>query len=187
MDWVGFEPPIWASYDTPCSLATINPPYIDWQAGDIDSPHTERITFVAPFQTSCALLASLFKKMAQVADSNCYTSLLGAAFTIHHGSTCAIQKRMWHLSIRLRPAGSCHFPFSFKRMTRATDSNCYPYLSAAAFTIHQRFYPCHPQSSWSKIGGCLPHISLNQLGRLEPHWNRKTLTNTKKAGLKYFG
>ena len=101
----------------------------------------------APFQTSCALLASLFKKMAQVADSNCYTSLLGAAFTIHHGSTCAIQKRMWHLSIRLRPAGSCHFPFSFKRMTRATDSNCYPYLSAAAFTIHQRFYPCHPQSS----------------------------------------
>lgn len=101
----------------------------------------------APFQTSCALLASLFKKMAHVADSNCYTSLLGAAFTIHHGSTRAIQKRMWHLSIRLRRAGSCHFPFSFKRMTRATDSNCYPYFSAAAFTIHQQFYPCHPQSS----------------------------------------
>ena len=69
-------------------------------------------------------------------------------------------------------------------MIRATDSNCYPYLSAAAFTIHQRIYLCHPQTSCHEAGGwyltpiCLmPNWggwSLTGIARLWPMSRRPT-------------
>ena len=71
----------------------------------------------------------------------------------------------------------------FKRMIRATDSNCYPYLSAAAFTLHQRIYSYHPASFQEKRGHN-PCISLLLLEWPKP---LRTLTNTKMVQLEVFG
>lgn len=43
-------------------------------------------------------------------------------------------------------------------MIQAADSNCYPYLSAAAFTIHQRFYLHHPNLSKVQLEVIAPFL-----------------------------
>ena len=164
MDWVGFEPPICCSVMR--SPAPVRPSIHYVKAGKrgISTPLISAVLrAVAPFQTSCALHASLFLKSPKSSAPR-------------STNRCSLRQQRAN---RSSPSCQSFFQKDDTSGRIRTCSTCLRFHRSEIVVLLVSSDQPH------KKRGRFPRMPLNEnWWRLESHWNHEAPTNTRKVSLK---